>query len=367
MASYEQGGKNKRWSVRFRAIGTDGLEHNMRLSGYATRREAESAYAEYMHAHKARVLRDGRTILDNVIRRYMDELRQSVKPSTVQTVDERIRSYILPYFSGREIGTITAEEIVEWRQTLLDKRLSFRTVQSASSRLGTIMLYSEQRDGIPSIMRTVRPLRNNEPKKEMQIWTPDEFAKAMQFVEDHGLRLLYRFLFSTGCRRGEALALTVGDFHTRKENYIYIAKTFSKKGMKKGVKDNLSKEVYLSTPKNKASYRTILVPVQLMNDIKDYIHGRKKTDFVFSRDGSFPYSFTTIDRALRSAAESANLPAIRIHDLRHSHASYLISSGVSIVAVAKRLGHSDVTQTLNTYSHCLPKDDEQIARLIGAI
>lgn len=58
---------------------------------------------------------------------------------------------------------------------------------------------------------------------------------------------------------------------------------------------------------------------------------------------------------------------IRIHDLRHSHASLLISQGVSIVAVSKRLGHADVKETLNTYAHLLPKDTELIDNILDNI
>lgn len=359
MASYEQIGKKKLWSVRFRETGLDGLEHNRRLTGYETRRDAEAAYADYMHNNKARMLKDGRTVIDNVIRRYLDELRQTAKPSTVVTVEQRIGAYILPYFSGVAIGRISAEDVIAWRQRLIDKGLSFRTVQSANSRLGSLMRYAEQRDNIPSVMNKVRPLRNTAPREEMRIWTPEQFAAVMEQVTDPAYRLLYRFLFSTGCRRGEALALQCKDF-SQSKNYIKIYKSITTKGKTNG-------EVSITTPKNNASYREIVVQPSLLAEIRDYIRGRAHNSFVFSKTGDKPFPYTTIDRNLRSAASAAGEEEIRIHDLRHSHASYLISAGVSIVAVAKRLGHSDITQTLNTYSHCLPKDDDQISALIASV
>ncbi|MBQ7153417.1 MAG: tyrosine-type recombinase/integrase [Clostridia bacterium] len=58
---------------------------------------------------------------------------------------------------------------------------------------------------------------------------------------------------------------------------------------------------------------------------------------------------------------------IRVHDLRHSHASFLLSSGVPVTAVSKRLGHSSVTQTYNTYSHIMPQDHALIGSLLDGI
>ena len=56
----------------------------------------------------------------------------------------------------------------------------------------------------------------------------------------------------------------------------------------------------------------------------------------------------------------AGVKHIRVHDLRHSHASLLINKGQNILIVSKRLGHSDITQTLNTYSHLMPNTQKDI-------
>lgn len=71
-------------------------------------------------------------------------------------------------------------------------------------------------------------------------------------------------------------------------------------------------------------------------------------------------------RAFDKAIAAAGVPRIRIHDLRHSCASLLISEGISIVAVSHRLGHKNIEQTLNTYSHMMPRDnDKMLAALEG--
>ena len=67
--------------------------------------------------------------------------------------------------------------------------------------------------------------------------------------------------------------------------------------------------------------------------------------------------FQTLANIKNRYCEKAGIKNIRIHDFRHSHASLLINSGASIVLVAKRLGHKDITMTLNTYSHISPQDE----------
>ena len=68
----------------------------------------------------------------------------------------------------------------------------------------------------------------------------------------------------------------------------------------------------------------------------------------------------TLRRVFNEYSKTAGVPQIRIHDLRHSHASLLISKGQDIVTVAHRLGHKDIVQTLNTYSHFLPSKQREL-------
>ena len=96
--------------------------------------------------------------------------------------------------------------------------------------------------------------------------------------------------------------------------------------------------------------------------MKEYRIGRENEKFVFSKDKPLPE--TSTKRIQRAACNKANVKVIRIHDFRHSHASLLLSNGVSVVAVAKRLGHSNIEQTLNTYAHLMPKEDDLLIEIL---
>lgn len=360
MASYEQIGKKKLWSVRFREIGTDGREHNARLSGFRTKREAERAYLERTQMIERKRYAKESTVYDDVVAEYLRDREQDVKESVVYDLEHKIARHITPYFAGKDLARISERDIMDWRAALLQKGMTKAYLQNVNSRLGSILRFASARYRIDNPMLRLKGVRNTDPKREMRIWTPEQFSLAMQSVTNEGHRVLFRLLYATGCRKGEALALLVKDFdEVNKTINIYKSLTNKVKG----------KSWSITTPKNQSSYRKVSLPDNIAELLQTYIkeNNRKPDDYIFSSDGSRPFAQSPIERSLKDATAEAQLPPIRIHDLRHSHASLLISSGVSIVAVAKRLGHADITQTLNTYSHCLPSDDEMILKTLKDI
>ena len=190
-------------------------------------------------------------------------------------------------------------------------------------------------------------------EKEMQVWSSNEFAAfCTNFTGDIVYKTFFRFLFYTGCRKGEALALTK-DCVFIEQNKVKINKSLTRK-----VHDATYK---ITTPKNKQSNRTIIIPAFVTEELNNLM-SKSDGDFVFG--GKEPLKDRTVDRQFQNAIKAAGIKKIRIHDLRHSHASYLVSQGCSIVSVSKRLGHKDTKETLNTYSHFLPQDEEVMKNLL---
>lgn len=88
----------------------------------------------------------------------------------------------------------------------------------------------------------------------------------------------------------------------------------------------------------------------------------EKGNFIFG--GEHSLSPTTIDNYFKKGIKVSGVKPIRLHDLRHSHATWLINNGVNIVAVSKRLGHASIEQTLKTYTHLLKSsEDELLAKI----
>ena len=143
------------------------------------------------------------------------------------------------------------------------------------------------------------------------------------------------------------MALTAADFNFEKET-VRINKFYQR----------LHGEDVITTPKTKKSNRMIKMPKFLCEEMQEYLqmlYGLKKKDRIFTVTKS--YLHHEMDRG----AKAAGVKRIRIHDLRHSHASLLVELGFQPLAIAERLGHEKIETTLNTYSHLYPNKQAELA------
>ena len=160
-------------------------------------------------------------------------------------------------------------------------------------------------------------------------------------------------------RKGEIYALTWNDIQ---EDGIHITKSLSQK---------LQGEDRITPPKNKSSIRIVQVPEPLKQVLNEH-YERCKSLENFTKDylicgGLTALRDTTVDKMNRKFADLSGVKRIRIHDFRHSHASLLANNGINIQEIARRLGHSDVHTTLQTYSHLYPKESERALKILNSI
>ena len=364
MPSYEKNKSSGLWSCRFREPDENGVIHQKRLSGFATKREAQYGYEDYIKTSEEReaakkaveqvaAAEPGSITFDELVELYFAFKKSRVKESTYYDLTQKINRQLKPFFGGKRINDIKPATVLEWQNTLSEYSYKYRS--SLMSQLASIYSFGEKYHDIINIMSKVDRPRNLEGKKEMQFWTPEKFSKVLEQIASPEYKTLFLTLFVTGCRRGEALALTWNDIDVKSQTLV-ISKSVAHKVWENG------KNYKVTTPKNIGSNRKIAVPKFLIEQLMEYKEWQAKnktsTQFVFG--GEDPLPPTSIARYLDKAAEAAGVEKIRIHDLRHSSASYLIHKGVSIVAVSKQLGHNNVEQTLNTYSHMLPDDQVMI-------
>ena len=175
-------------------------------------------------------------------------------------------------------------------------------------------------------------------------FTLEEFQQFLSVINDDIWKTLFQVLFYCGLRQGELQALNWNDIDFTKDT-ISINKTLTTK--LKGQKYTIF------PPKTKSSYRIIpmikMLRAELYNLYNTYkiLNGFNNEWFVFG--GVNPIPETTIQKHKNKYCELSNVKRIRIHDFRHSCASLLISKNADPVLVAKYLGHSDVSMTLNRY------------------
>ncbi|MFT8579694.1 MAG: site-specific integrase [Liquorilactobacillus satsumensis] len=164
-------------------------------------------------------------------------------------------------------------------------------------------------------------------------------------------------VLKTGLRFAEALAVTPEDFDFSKQ-MLSINKTWNYRNSKGGFQPT----------KNASSVRRVQLDWQIAMQFSQIVSNLPNTQPIFVNGRVFN---STINTHLKSLCEKAEIPVISIHGLRHTHASLLLFAGVSIATVAKRLGHSSMTTTQETYLHVIreleAQDDEKIMRQMASL
>lgn len=349
MPNYEKRGSS--WRVRFNTY-EGGKEIRKSLTA-PTKKEAREAYEKYIREYEARkVVAEEETVrtIRQLAEKYLEHQKDRIKESTFEIAQSHIRVRILPMLGDAEISSLKPSKIDEWYSSM--NGLEYGYKRAIYTRLKCMFRYGTKYFGLPNPMDGLDTPRNpGKRKNEMSIWTTEEFGKFLSVVEDDVDKLYFKFLFFSGCRKGEAEALRHEDFLP--DGRVNINKTlfYAKGGFK------------ITTPKNDSSERIISIPRQLYEEIVATF--KPGEVWVFSHDGFYPFSRGYSLYALNRFAKKAGIKKIRVHDLRHSCASMLISSGVPITAVSKQLGHANVTMTLNVYAHLLPSDEEKVSNALN--
>lgn len=182
----------------------------------------------------------------------------------------------------------------------------------------------------------------------MNFWTKEEFDKFIDAIMNKQQSYMaFMTLFWTGIRIGELLALNVADVDFEKRT-ISITKSYQRMG---------GRDV-ITEPKTPKSKRVIAIPQFLVVDLQDYVNSMYG---VQGEDRLFPITKYYLEHEMQRGIKESGVKRIRIHDLRHSHASLLVEMGFSPLEIANRLGHEKIETTLNTYSHLYPDKREQLA------
>ena len=305
--------------------------------GFATKREAKLFEAKMMEdknlpTHKA--------TFREVSEQYF--ISKECSPDTIQKHRSRYSSAFSDYYD-MPIEEITRPMLEKWRNRIAQSDYAYLTKNDTLQYVRSVFHYAADIYGIsdPSVVLKSFKKPISATSETMHVWTVAQFDQFLCAVENPLYALFFETLFWTGMRRGEAIALQKTDL-TGNELYIHGSMKHYKNG--------------INPPKNSSSIRTITLDDQLVRDLQPLM----AIDGPFLFGGETSLSISEIQRQFTKAISRSGVPHIRIHDLRHSHATILINAGVNIVAVSKRLGHASIEQTLKTYTHLLQSTDQQM-------
>lgn len=262
-----------------------------------------------------------------------------LKPTTCATKKLNIQNHITPFFKGATTEHITREVINEWIVDIGRKRekpFSSATVNIIRNLLSQIFDY-----GIKHYNLKYNPVKESDAPTQFKSdtrathWEIEEYERFYNSLESESLRTLFNILYWGGLRIGEALALTPGDIQP---NTITINKTL--------VYNNVD-EPYSSTPKTKNSYRQVVIPTFLYEQIVSYIasiENLKETDRIF------PFKRGTPHYWMKTKIKELNLPMASLHTMRHSYITNMLSVNEDYAVAAAQAGDTPSTIFRN-YAH----------------
>lgn len=355
--------KNGTWFATAPYKDVSGKWQQRRKRGFKTKREAKDweqsqpKIAEVKNETIAEESTSAEEVKHIPTFREMDQLYldyKQTKPATRQQEVYRLDTYFADHVN-RPIDQITKEDLMKWSVDLCKKDISTSVKNFCIYAVkGVFKFASEFYDyKNPSLFLKKTKKTQEESLQEMDTWTPEEFKLFHDAVDKPEYRAYFSFLYWTGCRRSEGLAVCYTDYDPEAET---IRIWHAIKNFPQGFIDL----------KNDSSIRTLKLDPVLLKEIQPFIDQCDEDHpFIFGGERSLP--ITNVQREFKKAVQKAGVKEIRIHDLRHSFATNAINNGCNIVAVSKYLGHSTIEQTLKTYTHLLEKTDKQMITIMSGL
>ena len=268
---------------------------------------------------------------------------QRQKKQSWETLLNNFESHILPYFKDKDIFELTASDIINWQNIILSKHYSNSYNNNLYVDFNTFMKFCCNYYNLPvNLVKQVGNFPKHIEEKHFDFYNLKEFNQFIKCVDNIVYKQFFNFMFYTGTRPSEAMALKFSDLS---DNIISINKILTTKGGRT-----------FDSPKNKSSIRTFVIDNKLKKDLiklkKYYINLYQDSSFDYFIFGGIKYlSPSTINRRKLEACVRAKIRPITLHQFRHSHASLLVHNGIDITAISKRLGHSNCSTTMSVYIH----------------
>ena len=320
-------------------------------------REAVNAFAANGYSVKEKPTI---TTYRELVALWWESYKNTIKPNSQQSLEGIVRLHILPVFGDYKLDKLTTPIIQQQVNKWADKAnkgekgayANYSFLNNINRRIlqyGVTMQVIQHNPARDVII----PRKQQNKEHKVKFFSNQELKQFLDYLEDLDQSsyenffdyVLYKTLLASGCRIGEALALEWSDIDLKK-GIISISKT-------------LNRYQETNTPKSKAGLREVDIDTATVTLLKEYKKRQQIQAWQLGRSESIVFTpFTTkyayaclLRKRLQGHFKTAGVPDISFHGFRHTHATIMLYAGIEAKDLQYRLGHSNISMTLNTYVH----------------
>lgn len=337
----------KTWRSQFYYEDWQGVRHKKNKRGFKTKAEAE----EWERNFRQQQRKDLDINFENFVEIYFADVENRLRESTIKNKRYVFDLKVTPYFKKKKMCEIKTSDIRAWQNELIKQGYAPTYLKSINNQLAALFNYAVRYYDLKDNPCRKAGSIGKSKADDMEFWTKQEFKQFLPSMDKKPeARMAFMLLYWTGMRIGELLALTYEDIDLEKR-IISICKSYQR----------LDGKDVITPPKTPKSNRKITIPPFLAEELKEYcshLYG------IMPNERMFRFTKSYMEHEIVRGIKETGVKRIRIHDLRHSHASLLVELGFQPLAIAERLGHEKIETTLNTYSHLYPNKQAELADVL---
>ena len=359
--------KDDRWAAVINLGYQDGKLRRKTFYG-ATREEVKDKLVAALNdQQKGLPISTESQTLSQFLEKWLDDIsRPAVRPKTYLFYRDHIRLHIEPALGKKRLEKLTPADVQRFVNDRLQSGLSPQSIRHIISTLRAALNVAVKWQLVYRNVAALVSLPRIQ-KQEMKFFTPDDAKTFLGSIKGHRLEALFIMALTLGLRRGELLGLHWSDVDldaaTLRVNY----------GLQR-----FDGKLHLMEPKTEKSRRVLPLPSLLVAALRAHrtrqLEERlalgsdwQETGLVFVSTVGTPLEPRNLNRTFDALLENAKLSKIRLHDLRHSCATMLLAQGIPQRTLMEILGHSQISLTMNTYSHVLPEMTRAAVGVMDAV
>lgn len=352
----------------FRVNYKDALNNRQRYTSkkFATKTEAKEAERKFLNELEKNSNLPSKMTLGELWDKYLEFQSDKVRINTRRSYHYAEQSIKLLF--NIKCSEFNIAHYDKWKEYISGiTTMNTVTKNDKLKVLKAFLNFGEKRYGynFHQVLLNMERFKNpDELVKEKVYYDINEFDKFLSVETEERYKILWETLYYCGLRIGEARGLQWEDIDWDNKT-IWVHKQVQSL-------DNYSSNYYVSNLKTKSSNRILTLCDVLYDDLKNYYdlvskYTNFKNDFfIFGNDrGITPLTYKQAQRRKGEIANKAGVKEIRLHDFRHSCASFLVNNGAPVTMVSQYLGHSNSSETLNTYSHLFKKTSAEVINTIN--